>query len=78
MSVVAQGCAALYHFTRRRHMRVVPRKPEGQPTGRRLLNGSSIGLVELDEAGRPWRIRELLPGQRLVPYTRREAESRWD
>ena len=59
-------------------MRVVPRKPVGTPHGRRLLNGSGIGLVELDEQGRPWRIRELLADGRTVAFERREAESRWD
>jgi hypothetical protein len=65
-------------LTRRRHLRVIPRKPDGTPPGRRLLNGSGIGLVELDAAGVPWRIRELLADGRVVPFTRREAESRWD
>jgi len=65
-------------FTRRRHMRVVPRKPEGTPHGRRLLNGSGIGLVEIDAEGVPWRIRELLTDGRCVTFTRRESESRWD
>jgi hypothetical protein len=65
-------------FTRRRRMRVVPRKPEGIAHGRRLLNGSGIGLVELDADGVPWRIRELLADGRERAFTRREAESRWD
>ena len=65
-------------LTRRRHMRVIPRKPEGTPHGRRLLNGSGIGLVELNEQGVPWRIRELLTDGRMVTFSRREAESRWD
>lgn len=65
-------------FTRRRHMRIIPRKPEGIAHGRRLLNGSGIGLVELDEQGVPWRIRELLSDGRTVGFSRREAESRWD
>ncbi len=65
-------------LTRRRHMRVIPRKPEGTAPGRRLLNGSGIGLVELDAEGVPWRIRELLADGTVVPFTRREAESRWD
>jgi hypothetical protein len=47
-------------FTRRRRLRIQPRKPEGAARARRLLNGSGIGLVELDADGRPWRIRELL------------------
>lgn len=65
-------------FTRRRHMRVIPRKPEGIAHGRRLLNGSGVGLVELDAQGVPWRIRELMEGGRVVGFTRRENESRWD
>jgi hypothetical protein len=65
-------------FTRRRRMRVIPRKPVGTPHGRRLLNGSGLGLVELDAQGRPWRIRELLASGKTVAFERREAESRWD
>jgi hypothetical protein len=65
-------------LTRRRHMRVIPRKPEGTPHGRRLLNGAGIGLVELDEEGVPWRIREILTDGRIITFSRREAESRWD
>ena len=64
-------------FTRRRRMRVIPRKPEGIPHGRRLLNGSGIGLVELDAEGVPWRVRELLADGREVFFSRREEESRW-
>jgi len=64
-------------FTRRRNMRVIPRKPEGARAGRRLLNGSGIGLVELDDEGAPWRIRELLADGRVVSFQREEAESRW-
>lgn len=65
-------------FTRRRHMRVIPRKSEGTAHGRRLLNGSDIGVVELDARGVPWRIQELLGDGKIVVFTRREAESRWD
>jgi hypothetical protein len=65
-------------FTRRRHMRVIPRKPEGTPHGRRLLNGSGIGVVELDAEGVPWRIRVLLSSGRWVLFSRREEESRLD
>ena len=65
-------------FTRRRHMRVIPRKPEGTPHGRRLLNGSGIGVVELDAEGVPWRIRVLLASGRWVLFNRREEESRLD
>ena len=65
-------------LTRRRHMRVIPRKPVDTPHGRRLLNGSGIGLVEIDGQGVPWRIRELLSDGQLIEFVRREAESRWD
>jgi hypothetical protein len=64
-------------LTRRRRMRVIPRKPEGSPPGRRLLNGSGIGVVELDPEGLPWRIRQLMANGRFLTFTRREAESRW-
>lgn len=64
-------------FTRRRRMRVTPRKPEGTPHGRRLLNGSSIGLVEIDNNGVPWRIRELTANDGWITFSRREEESRW-
>lgn len=65
-------------LTTRRRMRVIPRKPVGTPSGRRLLNKSGIGLVELDGEGSPWRIRQLLADHTLVPFVRREDESRWD
>lgn len=65
-------------LTRRRHMRVTPRKHEGAAHGRRLLNGAGIGLVELDAEGAPWRIRELLADGRTPEFTREEDFSRWD
>lgn len=65
-------------LTRRREMRVIPRKPKGAARGRRLLDGSGIGLVELDAQGVPWRIRELLTDGRDVVFERRESESRWN
>lgn len=65
-------------FTRRRRMRIIPRKPEGTPHGRRLLNGCGVGLVEIDHQGVPWRISKLLADGRTVYFSRREAESRWD
>ena len=55
-------------FTRRRRLRIRPRKPAGAVRGRRLLNGSGIGLVELDSEGRPWRIRELLADGPAVSF----------
>tara|TARA_R110001583_G_scaffold169301_1_gene322183 strand:+ start:28095 stop:30065 length:1971 start_codon:yes stop_codon:yes gene_type:complete len=64
-------------FTSRRRMRVIPRKPEGCPSGRRLLNAAGIGLVELDKQGRPWRIRHLVADGTTVLFVRREEESHW-
>ncbi len=64
-------------LTRRRRMRVVPRKPEGIDHGRRLLNGSGIGLVELDDTGVPIRISQLLAHEQRVHFVRREDEARW-
>ncbi len=64
-------------LTRRRRMRIVPRKPEGCPPGRRLLNAPGVGLVEIDDQGRPWRIRQLVADGKAVTFVRREEESRW-
>jgi hypothetical protein len=65
-------------LTRRRRMRVTPRKPIGTPHGRRLLNASGIGLVEIDDRGVPWRISQLLNDGRQVEFVPRDAESRWE
>ena len=66
-------------FTRRRKMRVIPRKPQGTPHGRRVLNGSGIGVVELDDTGAPTRIMQLLAKDgTTVEFKRREEEARWD
>lgn len=66
-------------FTRRRRMRIVPRKPEGVGRGHRLLNGSGVGVVELDEQGAPWRIRHLLAASdRLVAFEREESHALWE
>jgi hypothetical protein len=65
-------------FTRRRHMRITPRRYEGASQGRRLLNGAGIGLVELDAEGVPWRIRELLADGDTIAFERDEDASRWD
>ncbi|WP_280547471.1 MULTISPECIES: alkaline phosphatase D family protein [unclassified Halomonas] len=46
-------------FTKRRRMQITPRDPDCAKAGERLWNGSGIGLVELDELGRPSDIRQL-------------------
>ncbi|MBL0919649.1 MAG: alkaline phosphatase family protein [Hydrogenophaga sp.] len=68
----------LNRFTRRRHMKVTPRKPEGTPHGRRLLNGAGIGLVQFDDSGAPVKIQQLLCDGRDVAFVPREAEARED
>jgi hypothetical protein len=64
-------------FTGRRNMRIIPRKPDGESPGRRLLNAAGIGLVELDKEGRPWRIRQFVADGKAVSFIRCEDESRW-
>ena len=59
-------------------LKVTPRKPEGTPHGRRLLNGAGIGLLELDDRGRPQRICQLLVDGSEVAFVPREAEARED
>ncbi len=46
-------------FTQRRRMKITPRDPDRAKAGERLWNGSGIGLVELDDQGRPTSIRQL-------------------
>nr|WP_298373405.1 alkaline phosphatase D family protein [uncultured Halomonas sp.] len=46
-------------FTKRRRMEVRPFIPDRAKAGERLWNGSGIGLVRLDEQGRPSEINEL-------------------
>lgn len=52
-------------FTKRRNMRVTPLKPSHASAGERLVNGSGIGLVELDEAGKPVLISKLLADEQI-------------
>ena len=46
-------------FTKRRKLSVHPRDPSGASAGERLWNASGIGLVTLDDEGRPVDIRQL-------------------
>ncbi|MCV6546009.1 MAG: alkaline phosphatase family protein [Cohaesibacter sp.] len=65
-------------LTRRRGMRIIPRKPVGTPHGRRILNASGIGLVELDDDGTPLRIAQLSADGKIYEFERREGEARLD
>lgn len=64
-------------FTRRRAMRVIPRHPSDMPPGRRLLDASGIGVVELDENSQPWRIRQFVTDGSVVSFTPVEDDARW-
>ncbi|WP_417819948.1 alkaline phosphatase family protein [Terasakiella sp.] len=64
-------------FTKRKRMRIIPRKPEGHADGRRLLDAAGVGLVELDKDGRPCRFRQLLADGQFVGFDRMENHSRW-
>lgn len=46
-------------FTKRRRMRVSPRRPSPASHGERLVNGAGMGLVRFNQAGQPTEIREL-------------------
>lgn len=46
-------------FTKRRKMRILPTKPEPSSRGERLVNGSGVGLLSLDEQGAPLKIAQL-------------------
>lgn len=46
-------------FTKRGRMRITPREPTGRQRGERLWNGAGIGLLVLDEQGRPVEIKQL-------------------
>lgn len=65
-------------FTKRRGMRVIPRKPQGTPSGRRLLNGSGVGVVIFDATGAPISIAQALASGGASPFLRRDDEARWD
>jgi hypothetical protein len=46
-------------FTKRRRMRVNPRRPSPASHGERLVNGAGMGYVRFNPAGQPIEIREL-------------------
>ncbi|MES1925126.1 alkaline phosphatase family protein [Salinisphaera sp. T31B1] len=46
-------------FTKRRRMRVSPRRPSPASHGERLVNGAGMGFVRFNSAGQPTEIREL-------------------
>ncbi len=46
-------------FTKRRRMRIEPRRPSPADHGERLVNGAGMGYVRFNAAGQPSEIREL-------------------
>ncbi|SBS28103.1 PhoD-like phosphatase [Marinomonas aquimarina] len=55
-------------FTKRRSLKISPRKPEHAARGERLVNHSGIGLVRLDEQGRPSEITQLCNDQQSIRF----------
>jgi hypothetical protein len=64
-------------LTKRKRMRIIPRKPEGHADGRRLLDAAGVGVVELDKDGKPCRVRQLLASGQFIGFDRMEKHSRW-
>ncbi len=67
-------------LTKRRRLEVVPRVPDRSNAGERLWNGSGIGLLLLDEQGRPREIYQLnadgtAPVAFLAERARRRGEA---
>ncbi|MDH2298591.1 alkaline phosphatase D family protein [Cobetia sp. D5] len=58
-------------LTRRRNMRVTPRRHDAASQGERLLNACGIGLVDLDSDGRPTAIRQLTTDGQEVHFVPR-------
>ena len=58
-------------FTKRRKMRIVPRKPDDGSRGERLVNGSGVGLLTLDAAGAPLKITQPLADGDTIEFRKR-------
>ncbi|WP_245686072.1 alkaline phosphatase D family protein [Terasakiispira papahanaumokuakeensis] len=65
-------------LTKRRHMRVIPRKPSPASPGERLVNATGIGLVDLNQQGQPIRVLQLCADGRDIQFDLHEAEARWE
>ncbi|MEO9655947.1 alkaline phosphatase D family protein [Marinomonas sp.] len=55
-------------FTKRRGMWVSPRKPDQAGHGERLLNHSGIGLVTLDDKGKPSSIQQIISADQVISF----------
>lgn len=58
-------------FTKRRKMRIVPRKPDHGSRGERLVNGSGVGLLTLDAKGAPVNIQQLMADGDCIEFRKR-------
>ena len=65
-------------LTKRRKMRVIPRKPKTADPGERLANAAGIGLLELDAQGAPVRVEQLCADGRTIGFKLQEDEARWE
>ncbi|WP_334119398.1 alkaline phosphatase D family protein [Limnobacter sp.] len=61
-------------FTKRRKMRIVPRKPDHRSRGERLVNASGVGLLSLSPDGVPLRIAQLTADGDVVQFHQRIDE----
>ncbi|MCR2747837.1 alkaline phosphatase D family protein [Limnobacter parvus] len=63
-------------FTKRRKMRIIPRKPDHGSRGERLVNGSGVGLLTLDSNGAPLKIMQLMADGDCIYFEKRlESEA---
>ena len=65
-------------LTKRRRMRVIPRRPVTANPGERLLNAAGLGLLELQDDGTPSKVVQLCADGRDVPFELHEDEARWE
>ncbi|SBS40067.1 PhoD-like phosphatase [Marinomonas spartinae] len=65
-------------FTKRRGMWISPRKPDNASRGERLLNRSGIGLVTLDEEGKPIQIQQLTGKNKAIAFRQDPQERRFE
>lgn len=64
-------------LTKRRSMRVAPRKPQGAASGRRLFCASGFGWVEFDEQGQPKKIQQCTTTGDVIEFLPKPKEMRW-
>ncbi|WP_119394289.1 alkaline phosphatase D family protein [Salinibius halmophilus] len=63
-------------FTKRRHMRVTPRRPVPASKGRRLANQAGIGLVKFNQHGQPTELVDI--GEEVIRFELEQHAGRWE